>query len=200
MVREFVENGARSRFSRSTILRERKRCDLNRGPALSLGAQNGVMNRRQLMALLGSGVLVHSMTCEGAHVISINPLVVESDLTSVTSRYTPLEDFYVRDIWAYQRRGDGFPGIERGRKTADSYFEQLTASQDPAGVSWSVPEIRCSPTDSSATAYGRVGPSAASFRWLNQLLGMYVHLFGRDGYSRSVPSSGRIAMAFWRRT
>lgn len=144
------------------------------------------------MALLGSGVLVSFNDLRGEHhVISINPLVVESDLTSVTSRYTPLEDFYVRDHL-------GVPApVEMASLAIEGEVEKpqtLTLNSLTA-----LPRIRAGAVLECAGNPVQPNGLISNGLWegwsLSSVLslakpnssGMYVHLFGRDGYSRSVP-------------
>ncbi len=56
------------------------------------------MRRREFVALLSSGWWLSATSLWAEHhTLSADPLMVECDLASVTGRYTPTEDFYIRN-------------------------------------------------------------------------------------------------------
>src|ERR1700722_16159036 len=57
-----------------------------------------MMDRRRFLGSYGRALMLSAQFVRGErHVISVNPLEVESDLASLEGRYTPVEDFYVRN-------------------------------------------------------------------------------------------------------
>ena len=144
------------------------------------------------MVLLGSGLMVSFRDLRGEHhVISIDPQIVESDLTSVTGRYTPVEDFYVRD-----HLGVPLP-VEMPSLAIEGEVEKpqtLTLNSLTA-----LPRIRIGAVLECAgnpvQPNGLISNGLWEGRSLSSVLsltrpkssGTFVHLFGRDGYSRSVP-------------
>ena len=150
------------------------------------------MDRRRFLNSYGRVVLLSAHLVRGErHVVSVNPLEVESDLTSLEGRYTALEDFYVRNHHETPPnsarpflRLEGEVG-KPGRLTpADlthlkkfeigAVLECAGNPSTPSGLvsngiwaGWSLSEI-----------IQLARPSRAA---------SFLHLFGRDGYARSVP-------------
>jgi DMSO/TMAO reductase YedYZ molybdopterin-dependent catalytic subunit len=63
-------------------------------------SSSGVLRvgRRRFLGLLSAGYLASTKALRADHhVISAEPFEVEFDLASTTSRYTPVDDFYIRD-------------------------------------------------------------------------------------------------------
>jgi hypothetical protein len=59
------------------------------------------MDRRNFIVTTGAALLAPARILWAEHhVVSANPLVVESDLAPLEGRYTRLEDFYVRNHFA----------------------------------------------------------------------------------------------------
>ena len=56
------------------------------------------MDRRGFMFATGGALLASAQNLRaGHHVVSAEPLIVESDLWPLAGRYTRLEDFYIRN-------------------------------------------------------------------------------------------------------
>ena len=148
------------------------------------------MRRREFLTLSG-GLLSAQLLPAAHHVVSANPMVVESGLAGAENRYTPLEDFYVRNHHETPRHIvqpvlslEGEVAKPLRLTPADLAHirrRQLSAVLECAGnpvaqnglVSngiwdgWSLGEV-----------LDLAHPSRAA---------SFLHLFGRDGYSRSVP-------------
>src|SRR5712692_10310488 len=151
------------------------------------------MDRRSFMTLASAGVLapVTKLMAEH-HVVSADPLMVDFDLQSLEGRYTSVEDFYVRNHRAVpENLGTGFLQIEgedaipkrlSNGELAPLHRRELGAVLECAGnlvgtvgkvssgvwEGWSLGDV---------LALARPAPT-----------GSYLHLFGRDGYARSVPA------------
>src|ERR1051326_1965025 len=149
------------------------------------------MNRRYFLTVLSSGLLVPKLAVADHHVISADPLIVETDLSSMPDRFTPVEDFYVRDHFdAPALSGASTLGIEGEVEHPRDYsigdFAALPERELGA-------VLEC--------AGNRVGPSGliSNGSWsgwrLKDALSLskptrqaaHLHLLGRDGYQRSVP-------------
>jgi DMSO/TMAO reductase YedYZ molybdopterin-dependent catalytic subunit len=151
-----------------------------------------MMDRRRFLNSFGPALLLSAGLVRGErHVVSVNPLEVESDLTSLEGRYTALEDFYVRNHHVTPQqsarpllRVEGEVGKPMRLTPADltsrkkfelgAVLECAGNPSTPNGLvsngmwgGWSLSEI---------IQLARPSRSAA-----------FLHLFGRDGYVRSVP-------------
>jgi DMSO/TMAO reductase YedYZ molybdopterin-dependent catalytic subunit len=155
------------------------------------------MDRRYFMTLLSSGLLVPTMLKAEHHVISMDPLEIEFDLASIQGRYTSVEDFYVRDHFAAPA------GVEHATLEIEGEVEthrQLA----PADLAI-LPErkfgavLECAGNRVGST--GLVSNGAWAGWPLKDILMMarptgaaaHLHLFGRDGYKRSVPLDQALA-------
>jgi DMSO/TMAO reductase YedYZ molybdopterin-dependent catalytic subunit len=149
------------------------------------------MRRRDLLFMLG-GALVSSPFLRGDFsVVSDNPLIAEYGLESVQQRYTPLAEFYVRNHFAVpdsppqpqlQITGE----VERVRVLTHQDLAHLPQRQLGA-------VLECS--GDSVGPY-QLASNAVWEGWaLSDLLALarprssaaFVHLYGRDGFVRSVP-------------
>jgi DMSO/TMAO reductase YedYZ molybdopterin-dependent catalytic subunit len=155
------------------------------------------MDRRYFMTLLSSGLLVPQMLRAEHHVISVDPLEVEFDLTSLQGQYTSLDDFYVRNHFAAPA------GVEAPALRIEGEVEKP--------VSLAAADLTVLSTQKFAAvlecAGNRVGSTGlvSNGAWAGWLLkdilmmarptsaGAYVHLFGRDRYKRSVPLERALA-------
>lgn len=166
-----------------------------RQPALR--AQDTSMDRRSFMTLLGSGLLVPRTLKAEHHVISVDPLEVEFDLTSLQGRYTSVEDFYVRNhfetpqnLGSATLRIEG--EVEKPRDFAPSDFAMLRERKFGA-------VLECAGNRVGST--GLISNGAWSGWSFEDVLIMarptaaaaYLHLLGRDGYKRSVPLERALA-------
>jgi DMSO/TMAO reductase YedYZ molybdopterin-dependent catalytic subunit len=155
------------------------------------------MDRRYFMTLLGSGGLLPQLLKAEHHLISMNPLEVEFDLTSLQGLYTSVEDFYVRDhfvapaaVEAPTLKIEG--EIEKPRELAMSDIVTLPERKFDA-----VLECAGNPVG----AMGLVSNGAWAGRPFKDILmpakptaaAAHLHLFGRDGYKRSVPLERALA-------
>jgi DMSO/TMAO reductase YedYZ molybdopterin-dependent catalytic subunit len=126
------------------------------------------------------------------HVLSADPLVVASDLTSLQGRYTPIDDFYVRNHFdapdaataaALSIEGE----VERPQRVQMKDLE--TAAQTEVGA---VLECAGDPVTTASLVSDGVWRGWSLSDLVSKAgpkhTGTYVHLFGRDGFSRSVPA------------
>jgi len=148
------------------------------------------VNRRCFMALLSSGLLVPPTLKAEHHVISADPLEVEFELSSLQGRYTSVEDFYVRNhfatpaaVEAATLRIEG--EVEKPREFAPRDLAMLRERRFGA-------VLECAGNRVGAT--GLISNGAWSGWPLKDVLmrarptraAAHLHLFGRDGYKRSV--------------
>lgn len=149
------------------------------------------MHRRTFLCATG-GILVASALELAAehHVISAEPLIVESELGSLTGRYTPVEDFYIRNHFSVPNAAASSLVVEGavekpGKFTLDSFAaiapQELGAVLECAGG-----PLRPSTLTSAGVWRGW---SLAEILALTspRPAARYVHLIGNDGFSRSVP-------------
>lgn len=150
------------------------------------------MDRRSFMTLATVGMLapVAKLVAEH-HVVSADPLMVDFDLQSLEGRYTSVEDFYVRNHRAIpENLGTGFLQVEGEDATPKrlSHDELVPLHRRELGA-----VLECA--GNLVGTVGKVssgvweGWSLGDVLTLAQpaLTGSYLHLFGRDGYARSVP-------------
>ncbi len=124
------------------------------------------------------------------HVVSVDPLIVNSDLSSFAGRYTPLEDFYVRN------HGEIPAPAEPSSLLIEGEVEK------PQRLTWddlaSIPKTRVAavlecagspvlPTGLVSNGTWEGWPLASVLSLARPSpTGAHLQLFGRDGYSRSV--------------
>jgi len=149
------------------------------------------MNRRTFMLAAGALLTSGGRLAAEHHVISANPLIVESEVWPPAGIYTTLEDFYVRNHFqapAPSATGsltvegevdkptqftlESFSGMaerELGAvlECAGGPLSPLTLASDGLWRGWPLAEI-----------LGRTQPRTS---------GTWLHLLGRDGFSRGVP-------------
>src|SRR5215469_11029127 len=150
------------------------------------------MNRRKFLASSYGATVLSAKLLPGEHrVVSINPLEVAFDLTSLNGRYTAIEDFYVRNHYDIPRQlarplirleGEVAKPVRlTSLDLAHLRKRQISALLECAGNpvtqnglisngiwdGWSLEDV-----------LELAQPSAAA---------SFLHLFGIDGYSRSVP-------------
>jgi DMSO/TMAO reductase YedYZ molybdopterin-dependent catalytic subunit len=155
------------------------------------------MDRRYFMTLLTSGLLVSPALRAEHHVISMDPLEVEFDLTSLQGQYTSLEDFYVRDHFAAPA------GLAAGTLKVEGEVEKPRefASTDLAGLGERKLGAVLECAGNRVGSSGLVSNGAWSGWALKDILMMarptgvaaHLHLFGRDGYKRTVPLERALA-------
>ena len=152
------------------------------------------MNRRYFLKLVSSGLLVPKVALADHHVISADPLVVETDFSSLPGRYTPVEDFYVRDhfdvpadsgqsaVQPLRIEGE----VEHARELSLLDFATLPAREIGAVLECAGNRVGSTGLISNGSWMGwrlkdvlaRIQPTSGA---------AHVHFFGRDGYRRSVP-------------
>jgi DMSO/TMAO reductase YedYZ molybdopterin-dependent catalytic subunit len=151
------------------------------------------MNRRQLMMLVGYGTLGSlNRAFADHHVISADPLIVTSDLASETGRYTPLDDFYVRNHGIIPPPSDAISVVIDGLVGKPRTFagsDLISLAKEKVGA---VLECAGSPLQPDGLASNGLW-SGFALRSLLAKAGImpgptYLHLQGRDGYARSVPT------------
>lgn len=121
--------------------------------------------------------------------ISADPLVLESDLSSLPDGYTPVEDFYVRNHYAQPVRGPSALRIE-GEVNEPRAISEQDLSSFPQTEIGAVLECAGNGTKGA----GLVSDGLWKGWPLRRALALtrpkttagYLHLFGRDGFSRSV--------------
>jgi DMSO/TMAO reductase YedYZ molybdopterin-dependent catalytic subunit len=149
------------------------------------------MHRRNFVGLLGAAMLAPAAGLRADHkFISFDPVLVAFDLGSLAGRYTPVQDFYIRNHFEKPTVPSN-PSLriegEVETPTTLTYrdFASLPRHQEAA-------VLEC--------AGDRIGEDvlASNGLWggwrFNDLLRLarplararYVHLYGEDGYSRSV--------------
>src|SRR5437762_6006676 len=150
------------------------------------------MDRRKFLTSYGGALALSAKLLPGEHhVVSVNPLEVESDLASLEGRYTAVEDFYVRNHHETPRQSaapllcvEGEVAKPLRLTQADlTHLKrlQLNAVLECAG--------------NAVTPNGLVSNGMWDGWSLGSVLelahpsgaGAFLHLFGRDGYARSVP-------------
>ena len=150
------------------------------------------MDRRKFMGLLGGAHLVSIERARADHkVISADPLEVVSILNSLEERYTPIADFYVRNHY----RSPSVPAENTLTIEGEVEKPQRLALVDLSRVEkrgfGAVLECAGNPVSTAGLVSNGLWEGFA----LSDILAMarpsgsaaYLHLFGRDGYSRSVP-------------
>jgi DMSO/TMAO reductase YedYZ molybdopterin-dependent catalytic subunit len=124
-------------------------------------------------------------------VVSADPLVVDFDLNSLNGRYTLVEDFYVRNHNSIPPRTDaprlGIGGeVEKPVELTRDELERLPKCELGA-------VLECAGNGVGTTGLVSNGLwsgwSLADVLMLSRpnVVDAYLHLFGRDGYPRSVP-------------
>src|SRR6202158_154597 len=127
------------------------------------------------------------------HVISADPLTVDFDICSLRGRYTPVEDFYVRNhgevpsnIAAAFLRIEG--EVERPQEITPNQLASLEKRKLGAVLECAGNPVATVGKVSNGIWEGwSFGEVLSLARPANA--GAYVNLFGRDGYARSIPIS-----------
>src|SRR5579863_8443795 len=150
------------------------------------------MHRREFIILSGGALWTGARNLlADHHLMSSDPLVVTFDLGSLTARYTGTEDFYIRNhhaipesVPALSLRIEG--EVKMPQELTPDDLNRLSERQTGA-------VLECA--GDPVTALGLVsdglwkGPPLGAVLALAQPKprGAYAQLFGRDGFSRSVP-------------
>jgi DMSO/TMAO reductase YedYZ molybdopterin-dependent catalytic subunit len=152
------------------------------------------MNRRRFILLVGMAAASPVRESLADHeVISAEPLLVVSDLRSVTARYTSIEDFYVRNHHGMPK--DVHEGTIRIEGAVEKPLQLMAKDLRHLPQREIGAVLEC-----AASGVGKSGKALLSDGiwggWsLGDVLSMarplhhssYMHLFGLDGYARSVP-------------
>ncbi|HUY15765.1 MAG TPA: molybdopterin-dependent oxidoreductase [Terriglobia bacterium] len=150
------------------------------------------MHRRKFLTLAAGSLLLKTWQARADHhVVSVDPWFVEFDLKSLTGRDTSVADFYIRNHFAEPRvSGEKRLRIEGEVKNAQDVTESglRQLSEHPLGA---VLECAGNLVETDALVSNGIwegwrlrdilalaGPTAK---------GLHVHLYGEDGYARSVP-------------
>src|SRR5215469_9322071 len=150
------------------------------------------MRRREFVLSTAAALLASAGRLRADHhVLSADPLVVTFDLASLQDRYTPIEDFYVRNHFDSPALASPVLTIE-GEVERPQQFRLKDLDPQAQTNTGAVLECAGDPvTTTSLVSNGvwrgwplggiisRAGAKTAA---------SYVHLFGSDGFSRSVPT------------
>lgn len=125
------------------------------------------------------------------HTVSASPLMVEFDLASATTRYTPAEDFFVRDHADEPPPAGSSPGLHLIAKGVHRWLSADALRRLPLRSFGATLECAGNGVGTGGVSNGRW--QGWTFADLFQAGGMsaaapWVHLRGRDGYARSVPA------------
>ncbi|MGH9447841.1 MAG: molybdopterin-dependent oxidoreductase [Terriglobia bacterium] len=149
------------------------------------------MRRRDLLFMLGGTLAASPLLVADFSVVSPNPMIAEYGLESVQGRYTPVAEFYVRNHFAVpvlppqpQLRITGEiekPLLLTAHDLARLPQRQLGAVLECSGDSIGPYQLASNALWegwklSDVLALARPAPSAR-----------FLHLYGRDGFVRSVP-------------
>jgi DMSO/TMAO reductase YedYZ molybdopterin-dependent catalytic subunit len=145
------------------------------------------------MISLGYGMLGSLNNASGEHhVVSVNPLGIDTDLSSLAGRYTLLEDFYVRNHGEVPRPPETsfllIEGeVEKPRKLTGGDLASLRKTKVGAVLECAGDPVLPTGLVSNGLWEGWSLESVLSLVRPTPT-GTYLHLFGRDGYARSVPT------------
>jgi DMSO/TMAO reductase YedYZ molybdopterin-dependent catalytic subunit len=150
------------------------------------------MDRRRFMMAAGAMLLAPAGNLRAEHhVVSANPLIVESDLWPLAGRYTRLEDFYVRNHFEIPASVATASLTIAGKVEKPGSFSPENFQAIGEREIGAVLECAGNPAKPASLVSDGV--------WQGQSLGdilalagpkpegTYLHLFGQDGFSRSVP-------------
>jgi len=157
----------------------------------------GILDRRYFMALLSSALLLPRVLEAEHHVISVDPLEVEFDLSSLQGRYTSVEDFYIRNHFAApsSARSSTLKIDGEVKRPCELTSADLAALREREFGA--VLECAGNPVGST----GLVSNGAFSGWPLRGVLELarptakaeHIHFLGGDGYQRSVPLDRALA-------
>jgi DMSO/TMAO reductase YedYZ molybdopterin-dependent catalytic subunit len=148
------------------------------------------MRRRDFLASLGLGSLMPFQALDADHhVVSADPYEVEVDLCSAYGRYTPVEDFYIRNH--HPAPQSGAPALEiSGEVERLQTLTPNALAQLPRVELGAVLECAGNPVSTKSLAGNGLW---SGWRLADVLAlahpspaGAFLHLTGRDGYTRGV--------------
>ena len=150
------------------------------------------MRRREFILLpaLALGASVTRLRADH-HILSLNPLIVDFDLSTLKGRYTEVDDFYIRNHFEipqvpepYSLRIEG--EVEKPQHLGLDDLRRLTKKQVGAVLECAGDPVKAASLVSDGLWEGWPLGDAISLAGPKKE-GLHVHLFGRDGYARSVP-------------
>jgi sulfite oxidase len=150
------------------------------------------MRRREFIVLpaLALGVSARPLRADH-HILSLNPLIVDFDLSTLQGRYTAVDDFYIRNHFevpsvpqAYSLRIDG--EVEKPMDVHIDDLRQFAKKQVGAVLECAGDPVNTVSLASDGLWEGwRLGDVISLARPKKE--GVHVHFSGRDSYARSVP-------------
>ena len=151
------------------------------------------MQRREFVLSTAAALLASAARLRADHhVVSADPLVVAFDLASLQDRYTPVEDFYVRNHFESPEppaspvltiEGE----VERPQQLQLRDLDLLAETKLGAVLECAGDPLTTTSLVSNGIWQGWPLGDIIS-RAGRKRTATYVHLFGRDGFSRSVPA------------
>ena len=153
---------------------------------------NGDMRRREFMLLpaLALGASPTRLRADH-HILSLSPLIVDFDLSTLRSRYTEVEDFYIRNHFqippvpqSYSLRIEG--EVEAPQNLRMDDLRQFAKKQAGAVLECAGDPVKTVSLVSDGLWEGWCLGDVISLAKPKKD-GAHVHLYGRDGYARSVP-------------
>lgn len=151
------------------------------------------MRRRNFLTLAAGSLFLNPWKARAEHyVLSVDPWMIEFDVKSLDGRNTSILDFYVRNHFAVpQVSGAKSLRIEGEVENAQDLTEarlNRIPQHELAGV------LECA--GNLVTTNAMVSNGAWKGWWLEDVLdlarptarGLFIHLYGADGYARSVPA------------
>jgi DMSO/TMAO reductase YedYZ molybdopterin-dependent catalytic subunit len=150
------------------------------------------MRRRHFILSAAGAFLASARTVRADHhVLSADPLIVASDLDTLQGRYTGVEDFYIRNHYEAPSLGRSASlriegEVETPQDLSPDQLKRLPEREIAAVLECAGDEVRAVSLVSDGVWRGwglRDVISPARPR----PAGTWLHLFGNDGFSRSVP-------------
>jgi DMSO/TMAO reductase YedYZ molybdopterin-dependent catalytic subunit len=150
------------------------------------------MRRRQFLLSAAGALLVSARKLRADHhVVSADPLVVVFDLASLQGRYTRVEDFYIRNH--FQAPANAAPAslrlegeVAKPQQVSRDQLRGLPVQEIGAVLECAGDPVRAISLVSDGVWRGwRLGDVLSLAHPRSS--GTYLHLFGQDGFSRSVP-------------
>lgn len=150
------------------------------------------MDRRKfVLSAAGALIGVTQKLWADHHVVSADPLIVEFDLSTLADRYTRVEDFYVRNHYETPETVGPFSLRIEGEVNEPQQLTMERLKAMPEGEIRTVLECAGDPTRAISLVSDGVWRGWRLRDVLSparpRATGTYLQLFGRDGFSRSVP-------------
>ena len=150
------------------------------------------MHRREFLTICGGTLLFPAeILCADHHVVSVNPLMVTSDLDSLAGRYTKVGDFFVRNHTVTpQDTGEPFLQVEGevAKPQRLNLADMAVLKNLQLGA---VLECAGNPVGTTGLVSNGLWKGWPLGKLLDQAQpkgsAAFLHLFGRDGWGRSVP-------------